>query len=179
MQIYFLLIPLYFVLNFLIKSSSLSFLTKGSWLWTFSKIVTFMSLMLCPGRLKWAPVAFVRCLFVTYALCSLNRSCRVRSDSLIYCILQCSQNMQYIIFFDLQLTEVLMSIFVLFDVALTLLQGMTNGQIGHLVHVFMPGMILIGLLGAKGGTFALISLSHILGGRLYATKGGRGNTSFR
>ena len=38
-------------------------------------------------------------------------------------------------------TEVLMSIFVLFDVALTLLQGMTNGQIGHLVHVFMPGMI--------------------------------------
>ena len=142
MQIYFLFIPLYFVLNFLMKSSSLSFLTKGSWLWTFSNTVTFISLMWCPGRLKWAPVAFDRCLFVTYALCSLNLSWRVRSDSPIYCILQCWQKMQYIIFCDLQLTEVLMSIFVLFDVALTPLQGRTKGQIGHLLQVFMPGMFL-------------------------------------
>ena len=72
-----------------------------------------------------------------------------------------------------------MSIFVLFDVALTLLQGRTKGQIGHLLQVFMPGMFLTGLLGAKGGTLALISLSLILGGRLYAIKGGRGNTSLR
>ena len=72
-----------------------------------------------------------------------------------------------------------MSIFVLFDVALTLLQGRTKGQIGHLLHGFMPGMFLTGLFGANGGTFALISLSLILGGRLYAIKGGRGNTSLR
>ena len=65
MQSYFLFIPFYFVLIFLIKSSSLSFLTKGSILWTFSKIVTLISFVLCPGRLKWAPVAFDRCLLVT------------------------------------------------------------------------------------------------------------------
>ena len=65
MQFYFLFIPLYLVLNFLMKSSSLSFLTKGSILWTFSKIVTLISFVLCPGRLKWAPVAFDRCLFAT------------------------------------------------------------------------------------------------------------------
>ena len=72
-----------------------------------------------------------------------------------------------------------MSILVLFDVALTLLQGRTKGQIGHLLHFLMPGIFLVGLLFVKGGTFALISLSLMLGGRLYATKGGRGNTSFR
>ena len=71
-----------------------------------------------------------------------------------------------------------MSILVLFDVALTLLQGRTKGQIGHLLHFFMPGIFLVGLLFVSGGTFALISLSLMLGGRLYATKGGRGNTSF-
>ena len=49
----------------------------------------------------------------------------------------------------------------LFDVALTLLQGRTKGQIGRLLHVFMPGMFLTGLLGAKEGTLALIPLSLI------------------
>ena len=56
-----------------------------------------------------------------------------------------------------------MSILVLFDVALTLLQGRTKGQIGHLLHFLMPGIFLIGLLVVRGGTFALISLSLMLG----------------
>ena len=152
MQLHFLLSPLYLVLNFRMNKSSLSFLTNGSRLWTFSKIVTFISLVLCPGRLKWKPVALDNCLLATYVLCSLKRSCNDLSDSPIYCILQFWQDMQYIMLVDLQVTAVLMSIVVLLDVAFT--------------------------LGPMGGTLALTSLSLIFGGRLYAIKGGRGNTSF-
>ena len=80
---------------------------------------------------------------------------------------------------DLQVTAVLMSIVVLLNVAFTLLQIWINGQIGHLLHFFMPAIILVGLLGPMGGTLVLTSLSLIFGGRLYAIKGGRGNTSFK
>ena len=120
MQLHFLFIPLYFVLNLLINKSSLSFRTKGSRLCIFSKIVTFISLVLCPGWLKWKPVALDNCLLATYVLCSLKRSCNDLSDSPIYCILQFWQDMQYIMFVDLQLTAVLMSIVMLLDVAFTL-----------------------------------------------------------
>ena len=67
-----------------------------------------------------------------------------------------------------------MSILVLFDVALTLLHGRTKGQIGHLLHFLMPGIFLTGLLLLKGGTFALISLSLILGGVCMQPRGGGG-----
>ena len=43
----------------------------------------------------------------------------------------------------------------------------------QLLHFFMPTFILDGLLGARGGTLALIILSLMFGGRLYATNGGR------
>ena len=149
-QLHFLLSPLYFVLNFLMNKSSLSLLTRGSRLWTFSKIVTFMSLILCPGRLKCNPVAFVVCLLVTYCLCSLNRSCKDLSVSPMYCILQFWQDMQYIKLVDLHVTDVLMSTVMLFDVAFTLLQIWTKGQIGQLLHFFMPAIFLIGLEGPMG-----------------------------
>ena len=105
-----LLRPLYLVLNFIMYCSSLCFLTRGSKLWTFSMMVTNISLVPCPGRLKCWPVAFVSCLLATYPLCSLNLSCSDRSDSPIYCTLHLVQEMQYIILADLQLTEVLISI---------------------------------------------------------------------
>ena len=87
--------------------------------------------------------------------------------------------MQYIKLEDLQVTDVLMSTVVLFDVAFTLLQIWTKGQIGQLLHFLMPAIFLIGLEGPMGGTLVLTSLSLIFGGRLYAIKEGRGNTSFR
>ena len=57
---------------------------------------------------------------------------------------------------------------------LTICPVVTNGQIGQLLHFFIPGMFLLGLTGGGSGTFALMSLSLILGGLLYATKGGKG-----
>ena len=54
-----------------------------------------------------------------------------------------------------------------------------KGQIGQALHFFIPGVTLLGLLGASGGTFALTSFSFMFGGRLYAIKGGSGNTYFR
>ena len=60
------------------------------------------------------------------------------------------------------------------DVDFTLVQVSMNGQILQLLHFFMPGFILVGLLGARGGTLALTILSFMLGGRLYATNGRRG-----
>ena len=157
-QLHFLFIPLYFVLNLLIKKSSLSFLTKGS------KIVTFISLMLCPARLKWKRFALDNCLLVTYVLCSLKHSCNDLSDSPIYCIQQFWQDIQYMMLVYLQVTAVLMSIVMLLDVAFTLLQIWINGQIGHLLHFFMPAIILVGLLGPIGGTLVLTSLYLIFGG---------------
>ena len=54
----------------------------------------------------------------------------------------------------------------LLDVDFTLLQVSMNGQILQLLHFFMPGFVLVGLLGAMGGTLALTILSFMLGGRL-------------
>ena len=42
------------------------------------------------------------------------------------------------------------------------------------MHVFMPGICRIGLLGANGGTFALINFSLILGGVCMPLKVGGG-----
>ena len=72
--------------------------------------------------------------------------------------------MQYIMLVVLQFTDVLISIVVLFDVALTHFPILTKGHIGQLLHFFMPGTFLVGLLGVRGGTLALMILSLILGG---------------
>ena len=52
----FLLSPLYLVLTLSIHILSLVFLYCVSLLIIFSKIVTSMSEILCPGKLKWYPV---------------------------------------------------------------------------------------------------------------------------
>ena len=49
-------------------------------------------------------------------------------------------------FLDLQLTEVLISLVKLIDVDFTLVQVSMNRQILQLLHFFMPGSILVGLL---------------------------------
>ena len=62
-------------------------------------------------------------------------------------------------------------------VALTDLPRLTKGQMGHLLQGTIPGVSLLGLRGALGGTLFLISLSLIFAGLLYATRGGSGNVS--
>ena len=59
--------------------------------------------------------------------------------------------MQYIMLVVLQFTDVLISIVVLFDVALTHFPILTKGHIGQLLHFFMPGTFLVDLLGVRGG----------------------------
>ena len=60
--------------------------------------------------------------------------------------------MQYIMLVVLQFTDVLISIVVLFDVALTYFPILTKGHIGQLLHLPMPGTFLVGLLGFRVGT---------------------------
>ena len=66
----------------------------------------------------------------------------------------------------------------LVDVALTLLQSWTNGQMGHLLHLFIPGIVLLGLLCVSGGSLALINLSFMLGGVCKPSEGGGGTLPF-
>ena len=80
----FLFSSLWNVLNFLINSDSLSFLYCGSYDLTFSKIETFMSLLECPGRLKWWPAGSFIFLVFIYPKCSQIRSLRVLSVSPMY-----------------------------------------------------------------------------------------------
>ena len=75
-----------------------------------------------------------------------------------------------------QSTLILMSILKFVWVDLNICPVVTNGHIGQLLHFFIPGMFLFGLVGGESGTLALMSLSLISGGLLYATKGGKGNT---
>ena len=49
-----------------------------------------------------------------------------------------------------------------------------KGQIGHLLHFFMPAIFLVGLLGPMGGTFVLTSLSLIFGGVCMLLRGAGG-----
>ena len=84
------------------------------------------------------------------------------------------QVMQYTMFVDLQLTEVLMSTVRLLEVDLMVLQVYMNGQMLQSLHFFMPGCVLTGLLGAMGGTLALITLSFMLGGICMQLRGGGG-----
>ena len=90
----FLFIPLYLVLNFSIYMLSLAFLNCGSWLLTFSIIVTFMLWILWPFLLKCWPVALLRCWLATYPLWSENLSCNVLSVSPMYCSLHTSHSTQ-------------------------------------------------------------------------------------
>ena len=73
----------------------------------------------------------------------------------------------------------LITIFALLAVDCTDLPTFTNGQIGHLLHLVMPGIVLFGLEGTGGGTLLLIIVSLIFLGLLYATRGGWGKVSFK
>ena len=56
---------------------------------------------------------------------------------------------------------------------------LTYGQIEHgLLHLNIPFLTLVGLLLGGGGTLALISLSLIFIGLLYAMRGGLGKIAF-
>ena len=72
-----------------------------------------------------------------------------------------------------------MSTVQLVAVALTVFPSLTKGQIGQLLHFVIPGMILLGLFWGVVGTFERIILSLMFWGLLYATRGGRGKTSFK
>ena len=60
--------------------------------------------------------------------------------------------MQYMMLILLLFKDMLISITVLFDVALTHFPIFTKGHIGHRMHFFMPGTFFDRLLGLKGGT---------------------------
>ena len=126
---------------------SLAFLYWASKLKSFSKIVTSMSAILWPGRLKWWPVALARCWLATYPLCSENLDCSVLSVSPIYCILHFLQLMQYTAFFVWQLTGLLIVTCTFVSVAFTVFPTFMNGQMTHLLHFVIPGIILWGLMG--------------------------------
>ena len=114
----FLFRPLYFVLNLSIHICSLCFL-NCSLLLTFSKIVTSMSDSWCPGRLKCCPVAFERCLFVMYPLCSAILSWRLLWLSPMYCTGHFLHPIQYTIFLVWQFTWSVISAVKFMAVALT------------------------------------------------------------
>ena len=80
----------------------------------------------------------------------------------MYWILHFWQEMQYIMLVVLQLTAVLISVVVLFDVDFAVLPNWTNGQIGQV----LLGIFLGGLFGVTGGTLAVMILSLMFGGRL-------------
>ena len=65
----------------------------------------------------------------------------------MYCVLV----MQYTRFFVLQFSSWVIS--AIYDVAaaLTIFPCLTNGHMGHPLHLFMPGRFLFGLEGGKGG----------------------------
>ena len=55
----------------------------------------------------------------------------------------------------------------------------TLGQIEHgALHLYMPAFTLLGLVGEGSGSFALMSLSPLLGGLLKALRGGLGEIDF-
>ena len=137
-----------------------------------------MSEILCPFWLKCSPVDLLLLLFCAYPLCSLNLSWRVRSLSPMYCTLHLSYWIQYKIFLDWQFTGLFMSMENFEAVDFTVFPSMIKGHIGQFLHFVIPTMFLL-VLCSVGGTFARISLSLILGGLLYATRGGRGKASLR
>ena len=112
--------PLYFVFILSMKNFSLSFLTAGSELKIFSKIVTFMSETLCPFWLKCSPVALLIFWLTAYPLCSLNLFCKVRSLSPMYCTVHLSQVIQYNMFLVWQFTCLFISTVKVVSVDLTI-----------------------------------------------------------
>ena len=64
-----------------------------------------------------------------------------------------------------QSTLVLISTLKFVDVAFTVLPSWIKGQTLHLLHFFIPGTFLLGIL-FGGGTLDLINLSLIFGGLL-------------
>ena len=81
---YFWFMPRLTVSNFLMKNSSLSFLYRSDCVLTCSITEILKFSTLCPGLLKWAPVACVVTLFTTQPLCSANRKRKFLFVSPIY-----------------------------------------------------------------------------------------------
>ena len=69
-------------------------------------------------------------------------------------------------FLSWQLTFLFRSTLKLVADALNDFPLLTKGQIGQLLHLFIPGFSLCGLSGGGGGILVLIILSLILGGLL-------------
>ena len=129
--------PLYFVFILSMKNFSLSFLTAGSELKIFSKIVTFMSETLWPFWLKCSPVALLIFWLTAYPLCSLNLFCKVRSLSPMYCTVHLSQVIQYSMFLVWQFTCLFISTLKFVAVDLTIFPSFTKGHIGQLGAVHL------------------------------------------
>ena len=72
--------------------------------------------------------------------------------------------MQYMMLVVLQFTDVLISDIVLLDVAFTFFPIWTKGQMGQLLHFFMPGIFLVGLLDVRGGHLGSYNFILDIGG---------------
>ena len=168
------------VSNCEIRSFSLCFLYASVLYFTFSRIVTFMSDTLCPGRLKWYPVALFVCLLFTQPLCCVNLVLKLCSVSPMYLSLHLSfwHSIKQQIFELSQLTFPVMC-HVLFFI-LIFFPSLTNGQSPQkgLPHFFIPGCLLVWFLEGLDN-LALTSLSLKFSGLLQAIIGGSGKTSAR
>ena len=157
----FLFGPLCFVLKVWTQKCSQTFLYWLSVLTIFSKIS--ISDILFPGVLKWFPVAFSKCLFTTcpYVLqiclegSSLSPLC---TGYMVGHFLHPTQNTTFLL---LQLTSCVISCVYWVAAAFTLLPVLTKGQVGHPLHLDIPGSGLFGLRGTQWGTLALISFCLI------------------
>ena len=121
MQLHFLFIPLYFVLNLLMKKSSLSFLTKGSRLLTFSKFVIFISLALCTVKLENSS-EFTK-MYLQQSLPNILQSAILASYS------------RYAICISRFASNSCVDVYICY-VAFTLLNFFINGQIGQVSYFF-------------------------------------------
>ena len=105
-------------------------------------------------------------LYVLLSLCSENLSCRLLSVSPMYWLEHFLQVIQYTRFLVLQFNSCVISAMNDVAVALIFFPCCIKGHIGHPLDLFIPGRLLFGRKGGKGGTLALIILSLILGALL-------------
>ena len=117
--------------NLLMRQLSLSFLEVEEFTLHLSNITAFMFESERPGRLKWAPVSWVRSQVLTQPMCSLNLFSNCLPDSPMYCIpLQAalSHEIQSITFEVVQLYSLPRLIEKLVPALLTLFVVVMKGQ---------------------------------------------------
>ena len=90
---------------------------------------------------------------------SATLSCRLLSYSPMYCTGHFLHHIQYTLFFVWQSTCCVISAVNLEAATLTFFPCLINGQVGHPLHLLIPG--IPGVEGAKGGTFALTIWQYI------------------